>query len=101
MVMRRCAVWTRREGAAMLLFMSGKPQMGERLARALGRDVGQIAVVTASRVAQAVNAMRARPPELLILDMTAPCEIDPEFVIARFMPMARGAPPLIIFTTAQ
>jgi DNA-binding response OmpR family regulator len=84
----------------MLLFMSGKPQVGQRLARVLGGDATEVAIVTASRIAQANNVLRARPPQLLILDMTAPCEIDPEFVIARFMPMARGGPPLLIFTRA-
>jgi len=84
----------------MVLFMSGKPQVGQRLARVLGGDVTEVAIVTASRIVQAINALRARPPQLLILDMTAPCEIEPEFVIARFMPMARGGPPLLIFTRA-
>ena len=85
----------------MLLYMSGQPQQGQRIAQALGGAIGDTAIVTATYVSQALNVMRSRPPQLMILDMTAPCEIEPEFVIARFMPMARGAPPLLIFTTAD
>lgn len=83
----------------MLLYMSGQPQQGQRIAQVLGGSIGDTAIVTATYIAQALNVMRSRPPQLMILDMTVPCEIDPEFVIARFMPMARGAPPLLIFTT--
>jgi hypothetical protein len=84
----------------MVLFMSGQPLTGERLARVLGSKSDGAGIVTASRLPQAMNVLRARPPQLLILDMTTPCEIDPEFIIARCMPMARGGPPLLIFTRA-
>jgi hypothetical protein len=84
---------------ATLLFMSGEPHQGRRIAQVLGGAMGDTAIVTARFITQAMHVMRSRPPHLMILDMTWPCEIDPEFVIARFMPMARGAPPLLIFTS--
>ncbi len=82
----------------MVLLISGQTQQGQRFARVLEGHAGDATVRVVSRASQLINAVRARPPQLTILDLTTPCEITPAFVIATFFPLARQSSPLLIFT---
>src|SRR5271166_5474136 len=73
----------------MVLLISGQTQQGQRFARVMEGHTGPATVRVVSRASQMINAVRAQPPSLIILDLTTPCEITPAFVIATFFPITR------------
>jgi CheY-like chemotaxis protein len=82
----------------MVLLISGQTQQGQRFTRVLEGHAGNTTVRVVSRAPQLINAVRAHPPDLIILDLTTPCEITPAFVITTFFPLAHQSSPLLIFT---
>jgi|GEM_PF-5635191 len=82
----------------MILLMSADPHQGEALGHMLEGRSG--AIVTASRITQAANALRSRPPTLLLYDARVPFGISAAEAI-ELLATARGHPHLLILASAD